>query len=349
MSDLMASVKSIAEDPLVLGVIATRLLLRNYRAYRNITRGVFFLLVTVALLHGQIVPYQPIHPTTSSLRNTIQIILEVAWWVYGAWLLVGIVRSVLVFKHRPREGKLLQDILAGLIYLAAIFAIIAYVFDLPIRGLLATSGAIAIILGLALQSTLGDVFSGLVLSFSRPYRPGDWVRFESGAEGRVIEMNWHATHLLTNEQDLAIVPNSMIVKARIVNLSAPSDIHGMTVSIALTADAPPAAGIPIIEHAMLNSRQILAMPKPWITIKSINADVIVYGVTFFIADLSSSTAAQNELMDLVYRHLAAGGLSLAVSPDGTAPSRPPALATEEERVLAQSAIFSTLAKEERSE
>ena len=139
MSDLMASVKSIAEDPLVialallcLGVIATRLLLRNYRAYRNITRGVFFLLVTIALLHGQIVPYQPIHPTASSLRNGIQIILEIGWWVYAAWLLVGLVRSVLVFKQRPREGKLLQDILAGLIYLAAIFAIIAYVFDLPI-------------------------------------------------------------------------------------------------------------------------------------------------------------------------------------------------------------------------
>ncbi|HEX4572249.1 MAG TPA: hypothetical protein VH184_17585, partial [Dongiaceae bacterium] len=170
MSDLVASMRSVAEDPLVialgvlfLGVIATRFLLRNHPAYRNITRGLFFLLVTIALLHGQIVPYQPIHPTTSSLRNTIQVMLEIAWWVYGAWLLVGVVRSVLVFKQRPREGKLLQDILAGLIYLAAIFAIIAYVFDLPIQGLLATSGAIAIILGLALQSSLGDVFSGLVL------------------------------------------------------------------------------------------------------------------------------------------------------------------------------------------
>src|SRR5215472_15530384 len=96
MSDLMANVKSIAEDPLVialallfLGVIATRLLLRNYRAYQNITRGVFFLLVTIALLHGQIVPYQPIHPTGSSLRNSIQIILEIGWWVYGAWLLAA--------------------------------------------------------------------------------------------------------------------------------------------------------------------------------------------------------------------------------------------------------------------
>src|SRR5438552_1625240 len=81
--------------------------------------------------------------------------------------------------------------------------VIAYVFDLPVQGLIATSGAIAIILGLALQSTLSDVFSGLVLSFSRPYRPDDWIKLEGGTEGRVIEMNWRATHILTPQRDLA--------------------------------------------------------------------------------------------------------------------------------------------------
>ena len=332
---------------LVLGIVSGRFLFKGHPIGRALTRLFFFTLLTLVLLRGDVVPYQPLRPAATVLQGIVSAGLRIAWWLWAAWLLVGFLRTILIFERRPREAKLLQDIIAGVIYLAAFFAIIAYVFNLPIQGLLATSGAIAIILGLALQSTLGDVFSGLVLSFSRPYRPGDWVRFEGGAEGRVIEMNWHATHLLTSEQDLAIVPNSMIVKARIVNLSAPSDIHGMTVSVAVTADAPPAAGIPIIEHAILNSRQILAMPKPWITIKSINADVVVYGVTFFIADLASSTTAQNELLDLVYRHLAAAGLSLAVSPDGTAPSRPSAPATEEERVLAQSAIFATLSMEDR--
>ena len=56
---------------------------------------------------------------------------------------------------------------AGIIYLAAVFAIIAYVLDLPVQGLLATSGAVAIVLGLALQSTLSDVSSGIVLDISR--------------------------------------------------------------------------------------------------------------------------------------------------------------------------------------
>ena len=43
------------------------------------------------------------------------------------------------------------------------------------RRLLAASGVIAIVLGLALQSTLGDVFSGVVLNLAKPYHPGDWI------------------------------------------------------------------------------------------------------------------------------------------------------------------------------
>ncbi|HEX4573019.1 MAG TPA: mechanosensitive ion channel family protein, partial [Dongiaceae bacterium] len=330
MPDLKTAINATIGDPLVvavfllvLGTVSARFLFKGHPIGRALTRLFFFTLLTLVLLRGDVVPYEALRPAPTAFQDVLGAGLKIAWWLWAAWLLVGFLRTILIFERRPREAKLLQDIIAGVIYLAAFFAIIAYVFNLPIRGLLATSGAIAIILGLALQSSLGDVFSGLVLSFSRPYRPGDWVRFEGGAQGRVIEMNWHATHLLTTEQDLAIMPNSMIVKAKIVNLSAPSDIHGMAVSVALTADAPPAAGIPIIEHAILNARQILSMPKPWITVKSIYADVIVYGVTFFIADLSSSTAAQNELLDLVYRHVSAAGLSLAVSPDGTAPIRPP--------------------------
>jgi small-conductance mechanosensitive channel len=353
MSDLMVSVESIAEDPLViviglllLGVIATRFLLRNHPAYQTITRGLFFLLVTVALLHGQIVPYQPIHPTASSLRNAIQIVLEVMWWIYGAWLLVGIVRSVLVFKHRPREGKLLQDILAGLIYLAAIFAIIAYVFDLPIRGLLATSGAIAIILGLALQSSLGDVFSGLVLSFSRPYRPDDWVRIEGGTEGQVIELNWRATHILTSQRDLAIVPNSVIAKSKIVNVSYPSRDHGVSITIRLDNHGTPSANANILRQALLNSRRILAFPKPSILVKDMDAAAVAFEVTFFVDDLHAAAAVQNELFDLIHRHLAAAGIALA-APDGqaVAAGKPK---SDAERLLEQVRIFANLTPEERA-
>ena len=206
MMDFVSAIETGGQDPLVialgllvLGVITARLLLRAHPIWRAVTRFALFILLTVALLRAQIVPYHPMQPSGHPLHIAIGVALEIAWWLWAAWLLVGIVRSVLVFERRPREGKLLQDILAGLIYLAAFFTIIAYVFYLPIQGVLATSGAIAIILGLALQSSLSDVFSGLVLSFSRPYRADDWIKLEGGTEGQVIELNWRATHILTSQ------------------------------------------------------------------------------------------------------------------------------------------------------
>src|SRR5262249_15053299 len=151
---------------------------------------------------------------------------------------------------------------------AAAFAVIAYVFDLPVQGLLATSGVIAIVLGLALQSTLNDVFSGLVLSLSRPYRPGDWINIEGGTEGKVIEMNWSATHVLTTRRDLAIVPNSTIAKSKILNVSFPSSI---TVVVQLSSKTPPASGTNILELAVLISRSILAVPRPSVRVVSIDS------------------------------------------------------------------------------
>ena len=132
-------------------------------------------------------------------------------------------------------------------------------------------GVVAIILGLALQSTLGDVFSGIVLSFSRPYRPGDWVSIDGGTDGRVVELNWRATYILTARRDLAIVPNSTIAKSKIVNVSSPSGLHGTTVTVQVDAGTPPSRCSEILEHAIRNSRLIVATPAPTITVKAINA------------------------------------------------------------------------------
>src|SRR5215813_10558726 len=171
MIDLSVVMELAVRDPLivafglmVLGGLTTHFLFQKYPFARAIGRVVFLLLLTLVLLSAGIVPFRPLPSTGSPFRDAVHGALQVAWWLWTAWFLVSFLRAFVIVEHRPREGKLLQDMLASLIYLAAVFAIMAYVFDLPIQGLLATSGAVAIILGLALQSTLGDVFSGLVLN-----------------------------------------------------------------------------------------------------------------------------------------------------------------------------------------
>src|SRR5882724_805833 len=337
MIDLSVVMETAARDPLVvafglmvLGGLTTHFVCKHVPFTRAIVRVVCLVLLTILLLHAGIVPYRPLPSTGSPFRDAVHGALQVAWWLWTAWFLVSLLRAFVIVEHRPREGKLLQDLLASLIYLAAVFAIITYVFDLPIQGLLATSGVVAIMLGLALQNTLGDVFSGLVLSFSRPYRPGDWISLDGGLEGRVIELNWRATHVLTGRRDLAIVPNSTIAKSKIVNVSSPSGLHGVTIAVQLDTKTAPATGTEILAHAILNCRLIVATPAPIITVKAINATYTDYEITFFVDELGAGTRAQHQPPW--------AGEDPAVQRVTTGP----------ERVLELVAIFASLTRDERT-
>src|SRR5271163_1853494 len=125
----------------------------------------------------------------------------------------------------------MSDIIACCIYVSSALAMMAFVFSLSLQGLLATSGIIAIVLGLALQSTLGDVFSGISLSIEKPYRIGDEILLEGGAEGEVVEMNWRSTRIRNSANDIVIVPNSAVAKLRIQNHSAGSRRYGGTLTV----------------------------------------------------------------------------------------------------------------------
>jgi small-conductance mechanosensitive channel len=356
MLDLSIVTDAAARDPLIIvlavfliGGLLTALIFRGHPVGRAVVRVIFLILLTIALLHADIVPYQPLVLTGARFPDAVHAILKIAWWLWTAWFLVAVLRAVVVFQRSPREAKLLQDLLAGLIYLAAVLAIISYVFDLPIRGLLATSGVVAIILGLALQSTLSDVFSGIVLSFSRPYRPGDWISVEGGTDGRVIELNWRATYILTARRDLAVVPNSTIAKSKIVNVSSPSGLHGTTVTVQVDARTPPARCSEILEHAIRNSRLIVATPAPSITVKTISATYTEFEIAFFVEELASTVKAQNELFDFIYRHLAAADIDLAVPLSGSSTDGAKQKSrTCVERLIELVVIFATFTLEERA-
>lgn len=358
MSSLWALFGVAEPDPLVIvfgllvvGAVASRFFFRNYPIGVAILRVFFLVLLTVALLDAKIIPYEPLRSSGSPLFDLLRAVLKIAWWLWAAWFLVGLSRATLSVEHKLHEGRLLQDLISGFIYLTAAFAIITYVFDLPVQGLLATSGVIAIILGLALQSTLGDVFSGIVLNFSRPYRPGDWVNIGGDTSGRVIEINWRATHLLTAQRDLAIIPNSTIAKAKIINLSSPSTIHGMTVTVQVAPGWSPAIIAELLNQAILNCRPILDSPAPSVAVKAMTAVSTDFEIDFFVRDLASATQAQNELDDLIFRHLTLAGVGLA-----TPANMPPVgrdggirgeLRSPAELLLEHVAIFAGLPAKER--
>jgi small-conductance mechanosensitive channel/CRP-like cAMP-binding protein len=314
-------------------------------------RFLVFAVITGLMLAGGIVPYHPVLGSGGEPWRLFVGALEALWWLGAAWLAVGFLRAFVVLGRHPRESKLIQDLLAALIYLAAAFAIVAEVFDLPVRGLLATSGAVAIILGLALQSSLGDVFSGIVLNIERPYRVGDWIILDDTIQGTVIETNWRATHILTVNQNLAIIPNSVIAKSTLVNCSVPTRIHAASIHVKLEPSLTPAAGCSLLKEALLSSAHVLRTPAPSVTIKDLSAEMIDFEVSYSVTDVSNVAQAQNELYDRVYRAAAVVGARFSprlATSLGDLSLEEKEQAGVPERLLAGISLFSSLTPQEKA-
>lgn len=295
----------------IVGALVTRVALRHHPARRLFGQVVFFAGLTTLLLYHGIIPYEPAPDGTEALQKLFIGIAKAIWWINAAWALIAFVRVFLIFERQPREGRLIQDLVVATIYTGALLSVVAYVFAVPVGTLVATSGVVAIIIGLALQSTLSDVFSGIALNIGRPYAVGDWIVLNGGIEGRVLETNWRATHLINGSNDLVVLPNSSLAKATLTNMSSPERSHGVKLTVLLLPTRAPRIIVEAMREVLISCNAILKTPAPTVQIKSLTGSAVEIELSFRVPDISKSAAAKNEVFDLIHRHALATDLRLA--------------------------------------
>lgn len=149
-------------------------------------------------------------------------VYDLLWWIIPARLLVKAVevfiwQTLQLKTGRPVPG-VIKNMVAFIIYTLALFAIVAFVYNQKLTGLLATSGMLAMIVGLAIQMNLSNIFSGIALNLEHPFRVGDWVKI-GDHEGQVIDVNWRATRLLTRVKHEISIPNTPVADSPIINYS----------------------------------------------------------------------------------------------------------------------------------
>ena len=197
---------------------------------------------------------------------------------------------------------------------ALALSILAFVFGVPIGALVATSGVIAIILGLALQNTLSDVFSGIALTLGRPYVIGDWILLSDGTEGRVVESTWRSTHLLTAANNVVVLPNSFLAKLGLTNISRPDETHLVTLIVRVAPTRMPSIIVDVMRSVLLSCNSIVKEPPPIVALKGLDATALEIELLFWVSSPAQRIPARNEVLDLVYRHSKSAGLLLAMPP-----------------------------------
>lgn len=179
----------------LFGILVWHLQGRQRPTARLIVQILFFTSMTAALIVSGIPPHRVIAGETDGFAIYMGTAARVLWWVHLAWATIGFIRLYIVLDRRPQEARVIQDLIVVGVYLGVTLSIVGFVFGAPIGTLVATSGVGAIILGLALQNTLGDLFSGIALTLGRPFSIGDWIQLADGTEGRVIQNNWRSTQV----------------------------------------------------------------------------------------------------------------------------------------------------------
>src|SRR3982751_3333080 len=201
-----------------------------------------------------------------------------------------------------RYPAILQDfIVFGLLLLVATF-----VFH---DKLLTTSAVSAVVIGFALQDTLGNAFAGLAIQSEKPFRVGHWIRVGE-FEGRVAEVTWRATKLRTKSGNFVVLPNNLVSKEAITNYSEPAAPTRIDVEVGASYEAAPASVKAAILEALGNSPRALLAPPPDVMLVRFDSSSITYRTRFWIEDYERDEAARDQVRTAIYYAFARHGIEI---------------------------------------
>ena len=224
---------------------------------------------------------------------------QVGWMLTFAF---GVIRASVGFglklmRLRARSAappKILRDVIDFTLYTLAAVPILKTQLSLDLTGLVATSAVLSVVMGLALQETLGNLFAGLSLQLDRPFEVGHFIRIGSHS-GRVVYIGWRSIRLSTFRHEIITLPNSMVAKELVQNFSEDPDPVGIDVEIGLAHEAPPNQVKAALLEVMREIPQILVQPPPLARTLAYGESSIRYMVRFFLADYGLADAVKEDL------------------------------------------------------
>jgi small-conductance mechanosensitive channel len=177
----------------------------------------------------------------SAEATPVRIVSTVFGFVVLVLLLSGL--NATLFQGAPegswrkRIPSIFLDVARFAIIAIGVGLMFSFIWGADVGRLFTALGVTSIVLGLALQNSVGQIISGLLVLFEQPFQLGDWIETPT-ARGRVVEVNWRATHIDTGT-GLLIMPNSVLALASFTNFSRPPGTHSLSVTTVFSVDDPP--------------------------------------------------------------------------------------------------------------
>lgn len=192
-----------------------------------------------------------------------------------------------LFLGSMRAGVplLLVNIFSLLLYILIGFWAASSIWGFQLTPLLATSAAFSIVLGLALQDTLGNLFAGISLQIDKTFEIGDWLEVMNGSVkivGQVKELSWRSTLLVGLSDEMITIPNKTIAQSQISNYSPEHQpiMRSQVFKFPFAADYQKI--ISLLEQAASQISEVRAVPTPFAYIQEMNDHGVTIKLIYFI-------------------------------------------------------------------
>ena len=235
-------------------------------------------------------PRQMIETTIGLVVNVLNIINIILWMA----LVIATVRYVgwLILKtaHRgARQGEvstLIQTVLSIIIYIVAFFIIFQSQYpSVQLAPLFTGSAIIGIVVGLALQDTLGNLFSGLALQADQPFQVGDVIGISNGGTGVVEGVSWRGVKIRTFQNKLLVISNTMLGKESI-EVAPKGNLNARLVFFSTIYSASPARTAHIVREAIRLGENVSQKIRPIVRIKALGESGVDWEIKYWLDDYS---------------------------------------------------------------
>jgi small-conductance mechanosensitive channel/CRP-like cAMP-binding protein len=190
-----------------------------------------------------------------------------AWFAFW-WLVLLIeacefaLRFVYALRGRPfAVPMLVRNIVVFFLMVVALLVVAQSVLGYDISTALASTALLTAVAGFALQGVLGNLMAGISMHIVRSMMPGDWVAI-GDVEGEVLATNWRETRLRTVGGHILILPNSKVSEAVIHNMTRPTPLRRIRISVGASYSDAPGEVKAALEAAALSVPAVLREPRP---------------------------------------------------------------------------------------
>lgn len=228
--------------------------------------------------------------------------------------------DVLLWFTRIDISDILHDLTVGAAYMVVVGWSIHH-WGVNLTSIVATSAVVTAVIGLSLQSTLGNVIGGLALQLDDSIHDGDWIELENKTQGQVKKVRWRHTVIETRDHDTLIVPNNQLLTQTIKILGkregAPLQ-HRMWVYFNVDHRFVPGDVIRIVEEALCGAPivGVAKQPKPQVICYDLareNRDsYCYYAARYHLTDIARDDPTSSAVRERIYAALRRAQIPLAL-------------------------------------